>query len=90
LDDFQSVSESEKDPVSAKLVKIYADIENFDVTFGRLPLNSNILKFSNDLQLKLPHIGVLAQVVLATPCEELNNSPQIEAAAAYQLRGEFA
>jgi len=42
----------------------YADIENFDVTFVRLPLNSNILEFFNDLQLKLPHISALAQVVL--------------------------
>jgi len=45
LDDFQTVSESKKDPVSSKLVKIYADIENFDVTFGRLPLNSYTKKF---------------------------------------------
>jgi len=60
------VSESKKDPVYAKLVKIYADIENFDVTLGRLPLNSNILEFFNALQLKFPHISALAQVVLAT------------------------
>ncbi|XP_037719418.1 uncharacterized protein LOC119553225 isoform X6 [Drosophila subpulchrella] len=72
LDDFQTVSESKKDPVSAKLVKIYADIENFDVTFGRLPLNSNILEFFNDLQLKLPHISALAQVVLATPATQVS------------------
>jgi len=72
LDDFQTVSESKKDPVSAKLVKIYADIENFDVTFGRLPLNSNVLEFFNDLQLKLPYISALAQVVLATPATQVS------------------
>lgn len=66
LDDVQTVTEIKEDNVSAKLIKIYADIESFDEIYRRLPLNANILEFFNDLRLKLPHLSALAPVTPVT------------------------
>lgn len=72
MDGVKTVSESKEEPVSAKLVKIYGDIENFDIMYGRLPINSNILDFFNDVKLKQPHLTAIAQVVLATPATQVS------------------
>ena len=72
LDNLQTVSETREENVSAKLAQIYADVENFDVMYGRLPLNSNIFQFFNDLKFKSPHLSALAQVVLAIPATQMS------------------
>jgi len=70
--DHSAVIEIKEDNVSAKLIKIYADIESFDAIYGRSPLNASILEFFNDLRFKLPHLSALAQVVLATPATKVS------------------
>lgn len=72
LDDLQTLDETKEEPVSEKLVKIYADIENFTQMYGRLALNKNILEFINELKLRSPQLSALAQVVLATPATQVS------------------
>lgn len=72
LDDMQTTPQVQGEELSDKISKIYMEIENFDVVFERLPLNSDIKKFYHELQFKSPQLSKLAQVVLATPATQVS------------------
>jgi len=72
LDDVQTFPEAKEEPVSDALVKLYAEVEDFDKIYRRLPLNQDILHFFQNVKLKSPHLSALAQVVLATPATQVS------------------
>lgn len=72
LDDMQTVPQVQGEEVSDRLSKLYMEIENFNVVYGRLPLKSDIKKFVHEMKFKSPHMSELAQVVLATPATQVS------------------
>lgn len=72
LDEVQTASQVEAKPICEKMMKIYIDIENFDIANGRLPLDANIIQFYEGIKFKTPHLAELAYVVQATPATQVS------------------
>ncbi|XP_055906354.1 zinc finger BED domain-containing protein 4-like [Eupeodes corollae] len=58
--------------INETLTKLYVDIENFDSVYPRLPLDTNILTFFQNLKLKSPNIFEIAMVVLGVPATQVS------------------
>ena len=68
----QPLRQSNKEPVAEKLNAIYAEIENFSLAYGRLPLSSDLKEFYHSMHLKSPFIAELAYVVPALPATQMS------------------